>query len=154
ALLCESTQVVAFELGYGTRSRLTIRQREQCSIETLLRVGCRVLAGEREHIALEHHRPERDRAFDHVAKLANVATPGVMLESGQGSSIERLRARVAGELLGDVSNQRSDVFGALAQRRDDDARDRQTKIEIGAKRSEIGRAAQVAVRGRNDAYVD
>src|SRR5262245_14669142 len=53
-----------------------------------------------------------------------------------------------------MRHQRIDVLGAFSQRRDLDARDRQPKIQIGAKRALIGLRTQVAVSGRDDTDVD
>ena len=53
-----------------------------------------------------------------------------------------------------MRHQRIDVLGAVAQRRDLDPRDGQTKIQIGAESALVRLRAQVAVRGRDDANVD
>src|ERR1700759_3629319 len=107
-----------------------------------------------EALALERERAKRHRAFDDVAEFADVAAPGMRFECAQGLTVERLDRRIARELFGEPADQRRDVFGALAQRWNDDARDRQAKVEVGAKGADVGRVAQVAVRGSDDAYVD
>ena len=65
-----------------------------------------------------------------------------------------MEAGCAGDLGGEVGDQRIDVLGPIAQRRDLDARDRQAEVQVGAKRPLVDLGAQIAVRRRDDADID
>ena len=72
--------------------------------------------------------------------------------------IDRRRERAelgdAGEALHEVRDERLDVVGALAQRRDQDLRDREPIVEVGAEPPGVDLGAQIAMRRGEHADVD
>src|SRR5437016_5310167 len=93
---------------------------------------------------------ERDPARDHVAKLAYVARPRVVLHSRERFLIERFVGR---ELALKMARQQLDVPGALAKRRKLDACHGETKEKVFAKAVRLHLGLDVAPRRRDDSNV-
>src|SRR5215470_10868728 len=102
-------------------------------------------------------RAEEHRPLDHVAQLADVARPWVLLQQGQHFG-RKLRLGGSSEPLAglrdEVSRQASDLAHALAQWRDDERDAVETEKQILAERAPLHLELEVAVRRRHEPDVD
>ena len=108
---------------------------------------------ERQRLKIIVGTGERDRARDHVAELANVAGPVVVLEPR-----ERPPAHLGGpsrlaRALEEAAHELAHVTGALTQRRDVDLDDREPVVQVAAEPATRDLGEHIAVGGRDDAHV-
>src|SRR5258706_12825739 len=95
--------------------------------------------------------------LDGVFELADVAGPVVCGQGPKRLGVETDRAALfllGGEFLDEMSRQDRDIFGTLAQRRDEDREDRQAEEEILAEGAGDDLGLQVFVAGGDQAEVD
>ena len=99
---------------------------------------------------------EDRRPLDHVAQLADVARPGVVLEQAHGVLVDALdRLAVARvELVQEGLDEERDVFLALAQRRQLDGEDVQAVVEILAQLAAADGFGRIDVGRGDDPHVD
>ena len=108
--------------------------------------------GGRDHIAWHHdHQP-----LDDVAQLAHVTRPAVLLNRAHGTRLEAFDAPavLARELRHEVICEPRDVFLPLAQRRNEDRNDVETKVQIVSEPSGPDLRLEIFVGRRQHARVD
>src|SRR5439155_4824654 len=99
---------------------------------------------------------EDHRALDEVRELPHVPRPRIPAERLEGLAGDHLDVPIhrAGETLHEETDQRGDVVGSLAQRRDLDREDVQAVVEVVAEALLLDQPGQVAVRRGDQADVD
>src|SRR4051794_7223535 len=97
-----------------------------------------------------------ERAIDHVAQLADVARPLVLLQRFDEVRFDRLHLLLFRlvQLLQEEVREERDVFETLAQRRDLDREDIQPVVEILAHLAVDDRLLRIAIRRGDDARFD
>src|SRR5262249_47344504 len=92
---------------------------------------------------------------DDVTKLAHVARPGILAERGDRVFSEGplLPAILRGNLASKVGDQRGEVLGAFAERRQNQRKDVDTMEKIAPKLVLFDKVFKVAMRGDDDANV-
>jgi hypothetical protein len=83
-------------------------------------------------LGIDHGSCEQQEPLDDIAQLADIARPGVLLERFDGLMGKgyRLPAVLRAYLADKVFDQRGQILGALAQRRQFDGEDDNAMIEI------------------------
>jgi hypothetical protein len=106
--------------------------------------------------AVDRSIREKEQPFDHVAELADIAGPGVALQLFDCLGLEGLDlpAVLIGHLSGEMRDQRGNVLGALAERRQQQGEDVDPMIEILPERAFLDELIEVAMSGHDDADVD
>ena len=97
-----------------------------------------------------------DRTLDDVLQLPHIAGPRLpcqCVEHRSGITWISLRCRSANR-LDEVPREKRNVFGPMAQGRDDDRKDVQAIVQIGTKRAPLHHLPKVLVGGRNHPNVD
>ena len=100
-------------------------------------------------------RPERDRAFDHVAQLADIPGPavGLQLLERRGREALDLPAGLADEPLEEVVGEDRDVGRPIAQRRHIELHDLESEEEVAAERARAHGLLERPVGRGDDAHV-
>ena len=93
-----------------------------------------------------------ERHFEDTGELANVARPVVLQEAGEGagSKDDRTQLVAVAEAIEQELCERSDIFAALAERRDGEADRGEAEGEIGKERALAGHVAKRSLRGSDD----
>src|SRR5438132_886323 len=99
----------------------------------------------------EDHRP-----LDEVGELSHVPRPRIPAEGLERLGGDHLDVPIhrAGEALHEETDQRGNVLGSLAQRRDVDGKDVQAVVEVFAEALLLDQPSEVAVRRGDQADVD
>src|SRR5207253_5438153 len=99
---------------------------------------------------------ENAGAFDRVLEFADVARPSMRAQRGPAGVAERSFAasQVISYLRCEMPSEQDYVLAAFAQRRNLNGENRQPKEEIAAKLALIHGAAQIFIRGCDDAHIN